>query len=413
MAHPFWDKYLEFEERLEAFDKIFAILGRVIHIPMHQYARYFERYRLLSQSRPVEEVVPLDTLAQFRAEIDMDGMQKPRTDLEIDRELRAKIDVFLMEIFHRTQTETTKRWTYEQEIKRPYFHVTDLDEPQLVNWRKYLDFEEGEGNYQRTAFLYERCLVAAAYYDEFWLRFARWMYGQENKQEEVRNIYQRASCIYIPISRPAVRIKYATFEEMSGRPDVAEAIYEAILMNMPGDVETIICWANLQRRQGGLDAAIAVLKNQIGSDACSNSTKAGLVAQWAKLLWTHQGSAEEARQVFQQNAQWYPESKSFWQTWLFFEIQQPTSAATEHVQQARIKQVFDDIRQKSHLPPDVKKDLAQSYQKYLLERGGEEVAKEYMNLDKEIDGLVFPIGFLNLSWGVESSAGDHSISRRD
>ena len=74
LAHPFWDKYLEFEERLEAQDKIFAILDRVVHIPMHQYARYFERYRHLAQLRPLHELLPADTLTQFRAEIDNEAV---------------------------------------------------------------------------------------------------------------------------------------------------------------------------------------------------------------------------------------------------------------------------------------------------------------------------------------------------
>ncbi|KAL9095621.1 MAG: hypothetical protein Q9165_002053 [Trypethelium subeluteriae] len=413
LAHPFWDKYLEFEERLEAYDRIFAILGRVILIPMHQYARYFERYRQLAQSRPVQELAPSDRLAQFRAEIDMEGMQKPRTELEIDRELRARIDQYHLEIFHHTQTETTKRWTYEQEIKRPYFHVTELDEAQLVNWRKYLDFEEAEGSYQRTAFLYERCLVAAAYYEEFWLRFARWMFAQDNKQEEVRNIYQRASCLYLPISKPAIRIQYALFEEMSGRPDVAEAIHEAILMNIPGHVETIISWANLQRRQGGLEAAIEVLKTQIDAEACDIFTKAAAVAHWAKLLWKIKGSADEARQVFQENQQWYLDSKHFWSEWLFFELQQPTSAATESTQQTRIKQVHNDIRRKSRLTPEVRKELAHYYQVYLLERGGKDTAKEYMDLDREDNGSIFPNGFFDLACNTENSTEGHIFSKRE
>ena len=53
---------------MESFDKIFAILGRVIHIPMHQYARYFERYRQIAQTRPVTELAPPEVLYQFRAE---------------------------------------------------------------------------------------------------------------------------------------------------------------------------------------------------------------------------------------------------------------------------------------------------------------------------------------------------------
>ena len=55
LAHPFWDKYLEFKERLEAYDKMFAILGRIIHIPMHQYARYFEKYRQFASTQPLRQ----------------------------------------------------------------------------------------------------------------------------------------------------------------------------------------------------------------------------------------------------------------------------------------------------------------------------------------------------------------------
>ena len=141
---------------------------------MHQYARYFERFRHLAQTRPLQELLPAELLIQFRSEVERDGAIEGG-ESGIERALRSRIDGFHLEIFSRTQTETTRRWTYESEIKRPYFHVTELDESQLVNWRKYLNFEEVEGDYTRTSFLYERCLVTCAYYDEFWMRYARWM----------------------------------------------------------------------------------------------------------------------------------------------------------------------------------------------------------------------------------------------
>lgn len=396
LAHPFWDKYLEFEERLEAYDKIFAILDRVVHIPMHQYARYFERYRQLAQSRPLTELLSPDMLAQFRSEIENEGpttveagsqqVKAERGELEIEREMRTRIDNFHLEIFSRTQTETTKRWTYESEVKRPYFHVTELDEGQLVNWRKYLDFEEVEGDYSRTQFLYERCLVTCAYYDEFWSRYARWMLAQQGKEEEVRNVYQRASMLYAPISRPAIRLQYAYFEEMSGRVEVAKDIHQAILLNLPGHIETVISLANLSRRHGGLDAAIEVYKTQIDSPSCDIYAKAALVAEWARLLWKIKGSVEEARQVFQKNQHWYLDSRPFWINYLTFELEQPTSAETEHTQYQRIKQVIDDVRRKSHLPPLVIKDLTHYYMVYLLERVTKDAAKEYMVLDREVNG---------------------------
>ena len=363
---------------------------------MHQYARYFERFRHLAQQRPVVELLPADTLTKFRAEIESEGplsvqagsqqVKTERGELEIERELRTRIDNFHLEVFQKTQTETTKRWTYESEIKRPYFHVTELDESQLANWRKYLDFEETEGDYARVQFLYERCLVTCAYYDEFWLRYARWMFSQDQKDEEVRNIYQRASMFYVPIARPAVRLQYAYFEEMSERVGMAKDIHEAILLNLPGHVETIVSLANLSRRHGGLEAAIEVYKAQIDSTQCDLSAKAELVAEWARLLWKIKGSVDEARQVYQKNQHWYLDSKAFWLCYLQFEIEQPTSAETEPTQYKRIKQVHDDIRQRSQLSPPIMKALSHLYMVYLLERGTKDAAKEYLTLDRDVNG---------------------------
>lgn len=374
---------------MESHDKIFAILGRVIKVPMHQYARYFEKFRQLAHNRPLIELLPEDTLAEFRAQVESEseGFQAgPKGEMEIDRELRAKIDAFHLDIFTRTQTETTKRWTYESEVKRPYFHVTELDHGQLANWRKYLDFEEAEGDYIRSVFLYERCLVTCAFYDEFWFRYIRWMSAQEGKQEEVRNIYQRASTLYVPISRPGIRLQYAYFEEMSDRFDIARDIHEAILDRMPGHVETIVSWANLERRQKGLEAAIQVYKAQIDNPAVDLFAKAAFVVEWAILLWKVKGSVDEARQVFQKNQQWYLQSRHFWQKYFEFEIAQPTSAEMESEHYTRIKQIHDDMVKKSWMNLSTKKELTNIYFVYLQERGTQDAMKEFLQIDRELSG---------------------------
>ncbi|KIV78122.1 hypothetical protein, variant 1 [Exophiala sideris] len=388
LAHPFWDKYIEFEERMEGADRIFTILGRIILIPMHQYARYFEKYRQWAQSRPLTAIAPPGTLTQLQMDLENEGAgyKAGRNQAEVERELRARIDNYHLEIFRRTQTETTKRWTYESEIKRPYFHVTELDESQLTNWRKYLDFEESEGDFTRTQFLYERCLVTCAQHDEFWLRYARWMLAQPGKEEEVRNIYQRASCIFVPIALPTTRLQYAYFEEMSGRVDVAKDIHEAILINLPGHVETIVSLANVSRRHSGLESAVAVYQSHIESQTIDASAKAALVAEWAKLLWKVKGAPEEARQLFQKYQHWYLESAAFWTNYLRFEIEQPAAAGSEQTQYDRIRRVVDDILTKSVLPEAIVQELITTYMKYLLERGTKDAAKEYMNLDREING---------------------------
>jgi len=388
LSHPFWDKYLEYETRQEAQDKIFAILNRVIHIPMHQYARYFERFRQMAHTRPLPELTPSDVLTRYRAEVEAEaaqfGLQKP--ELEVERDIRAKIDAAFYEIFQNTQGETNKRWTYEAEIKRPYFHVTALEHGQLINWRKYLDFEEAEGDYQRIVFLYERCLVTCALYDEIWFRYARWMSAQEGKDEEVRNIYLRAATLFVPISRPGIRLQLAYFEEMCGRVDVARDIHAAVLMVLPDCVEAIVSWANLQRRQSGLDAAIEVYKGQIDSPAVDIFTKAALVTEWAYLLWKVKGSVDEARAAFVNNAQWYADSHWFWLKWLEFELEQPTNAELEAQHGERVKNVVVEMRTKSRLSPGIKQDVGQVYLNYLQLRGGKEAMKEFLLVDRELFG---------------------------
>lgn len=100
---------------------------------------------------------------------------------------------------------------------------------------------------------------------------------------------------------------------------------------------------------------------------------------------------EEARQVYQKNHHWYLDSRYFWINWLQFEMEQPTSAETESVNHERIRQVMEDIRRKSHLPLSIIKDLAHHYMVYLMERGSKDASKEFLLLDKEVNGYVLSI----------------------
>lgn len=71
-------------------------------------------------------------------------------------------------LYKETEKEASKRWTFEENIRRPYFHVRPLETNQLKNWNDYLDFEMAENQQSRIVFLFERCLVACALYEDFW-----------------------------------------------------------------------------------------------------------------------------------------------------------------------------------------------------------------------------------------------------
>lgn len=335
---------------------------------------------------PVTSLAPDEVLERSRGLVSQELLMQGGGGADFETQLRQKLDQYHLEVFHRTQTETTKRWTFEQEIKRLYFHVTELEESQLSNWNKYLDFEESQGDYQRTTFLYERCLSIAANYDEIWLRYARWMYAQPAKEEEVRSVYTRAGCIYAPIARPEIRLQWALFEEASGRPSVAAAIYEAILVTLPDNIEAIFALAHLQRRQYGPDAAMDVFRQYLNSVECSIQTKGALVAEMASFAWRKNMNASEGRLLFQSQQHSFAAIEQFWSGYITFEIEQPISKSEdEHLQFNRVKAVHEEIRQ-SPLPEEMSKNLSRQYLRYLTQCSNPLAAKEFMVLDNQVNG---------------------------
>lgn len=70
MAHIFWDRYIDYEGLQEAHDRIYALHARVVRIPLHQYARYYERFRVLALERPLTELASADIIAKFRSEVE-------------------------------------------------------------------------------------------------------------------------------------------------------------------------------------------------------------------------------------------------------------------------------------------------------------------------------------------------------
>jgi pre-mRNA-processing factor 39 len=124
---------------------------------MHQYARYYEKWRGIRQSASkISDVLDAETLEKYTQEI---VEEKGRDIEDIEPLLKEKMDAYTAEVYKNTQEGTNKRWVYEAEIKRSYFHVKPLDRPQLQNWNKYLDFEESLNQPERIRALYERCLV--------------------------------------------------------------------------------------------------------------------------------------------------------------------------------------------------------------------------------------------------------------
>ena len=107
-------------------------------------------------------------------------------------------------VYKATEEKVQLRWKYEDAIKRPYFHMKPLERGQLKNWHEYLEFEENQlkkksdqdKDFSNLTILFERCMIACALYEEFWMKYAEWLlrsetYGNTNVEEKVREIYDR------------------------------------------------------------------------------------------------------------------------------------------------------------------------------------------------------------------------------
>jgi pre-mRNA-processing factor 39 len=402
-GHPFWDKYIEFEERINNYGNIFKIHERLTHIPLYHVDKYYQKFRTYVASRPLLEMADEETLKMFEDEVKRENPE-PKAELELDRLLRVKIDAHYYGINQLTSTETHKRWKYESQIKRAYFHVTPIEETELSNWREYLDFEEAEGDVDRTRLLYERCLISCALYDEFWLRYARWLYSKacaeeiehdeksrihpevqrQIYEEDARITYMRAGCIFVPIGQPTIRLHWARFEEKLERIPVARDIHLAILMEIPEHVETIISLAGLERRHEGYEAALQLLELYV--DQHGEGVSGQLTAEQARIMWQCGGEADRARKLFHDRHERYLFSRDFWSAYLDFEMSQPFTA--EEQSHDRAKLVHQLMREKAQFHSSAVMALSHKYMAFLLNRGGKEAAHEYMQLDKEVNRYV-------------------------
>ena len=130
----------------------------------------------------------------------------------------------------------------------------------------------------------------------------------------------------------------------------------------------------------------AVYKDQLESPQCDNAAKAAVVAEWARLVWRDKGSAEESRQIFKKNQPHHLDSPAFWRSYLRFEIDQPATPEEDKAHHDQVKRVLDDMLQRTKLSAPTIQELVTIYMEYLLERGSKDAAKEYMDLDREING---------------------------
>uniref|UniRef100_F6SSP8 Suppressor of forked domain-containing protein n=1 Tax=Ciona intestinalis TaxID=7719 RepID=F6SSP8_CIOIN len=279
-SEKLWNKYIKWEIDNKNWINVMKLYDRAMSTQTQHYSIFFNDLKefvnthapqdllmpeafekLLSEAIDIDsesdedEGATVDDVDMEEAPPGVEEHEKPPNEEE-QKHMRQLIIKEKKKIFEATERIVTKIWAFEEGVKRPYFHVKQLERAQLKNWREYLDMEINNGNHHRIVLLFERCLIACALYEDFWLKYAKYMSNHD--VVKAGKIYERACTIHLP-KKPTIHMQWAAHEELQGNTSTAIEILENLNKVLPGMAMIKMRRVALQRRAGNIQAAEDIL----------------------------------------------------------------------------------------------------------------------------------------------------------
>ncbi|XP_041814326.1 pre-mRNA-processing factor 39 isoform X2 [Chelmon rostratus] len=312
-----WESFINWETEQQKLANVTAIYDRILGIPTQLYSQHFQRFKDHVQNNNPKHFLSEEEFVQLRLELSKASLlamvcedeEKPVAQEELPpgtedlsdpakrvteiENMRHKVIEVRQEVFNHNEHEVSKRWAFEEGIKRPYFHVKALEKTQLNNWKEYLDFEIENGTPERVVVLFERCLIACALYEEFWTKYAKYLEGYST--DGVRHVYKKACTIHLP-KKPAIHLLWAAFEEQQGNVEEARGILKSLEAAVLGLAMVRLRRVSLERRHGNMEEAEALLREAM--ESAKNDTEASFYAvKLARQQMKVQRSLSKARKV--------------------------------------------------------------------------------------------------------------------
>ncbi|XP_011145704.1 pre-mRNA-processing factor 39 [Harpegnathos saltator] len=312
-----WESYIKWEQEAKRFSRVTALYDRLLSTPTLAYTNHFDSFQAFVDNNLPNRILSVDDFLALRAEVkallksddttatsasddappgeEPPPHEVPPTDEET-RAIREKIISSRRKMHKANVNAVAARWSYEEGIKRPYFHVKPLERCQLKNWKEYLDFEIEQKDQNRIIILFERCLIACALYDEFWMRFVRYLESLKgDNTEKIRDVYSRACMVHHP-KKPNLHLQWAIFEEGQDNFEKAAAILENIDNVLPNMLQVAYRRINLERRRSDLEKACTLYENYISNS--KNRTIANNIAvKYARFLCKVKNDVDKAIKI--------------------------------------------------------------------------------------------------------------------
>ncbi|NWU29693.1 PRP39 factor, partial [Dyaphorophyia castanea] len=274
-----WEAYVEWERERGDLRAVTAIYDRLLSMPTQLYSHHWEKFKEHVLQNPPRAILSPEELLWVRSKLGSDpaapkapqpqpeGPEAPPGEdpppglagkglPEAQEKIRELVISMRQQIYAQNEAEVSKRWNFEDGIKRPYFHVKPLERAQLRNWREYLDFEVAAGSHERSIVLFERCLIACALYEEFWVKYTRYL--ESRTVPGARSVFQRACGFHLP-RKPNIHLLWAAFEEKQGNVEEARRILRCFEAAVPGLAMVRLRRVSLERRHGRVAEAEALL----------------------------------------------------------------------------------------------------------------------------------------------------------
>ncbi|CAH0594249.1 unnamed protein product [Chrysodeixis includens] len=301
-----WESYIKWEAENGSALNVTNIYDRLLATPTLGYTSHFDNFQEHVMSEPVAGVVSRAELVRLRGEVREAAGAAPQLDLppgedepldhvaseEEAQAIKERVIAARRKVHKTTGEQVAARWTFEEGIKRPYFHVKPLERCQLKNWKSYLEWEKQHGSLKRALVLHERCLIACALYEEFWMRLIKFLEERVEAHPELvgvqREVLERA-CTVHHHDKPELHLHWAHFEEAHGCPARAADILDRIEKACPCLVQIQYrCLqtmrVNLERRRGDYEKCVQLYEGYIAS-AKNKSVASALSIKYARFLF--------------------------------------------------------------------------------------------------------------------------------
>lgn len=416
MAHPFWDLYLDWEEKASGHNsnQYLNIYLHVIWIPLYEYARYFEAFSDLRTSFTIKDLIPENTSnAVLSDAMDKLNIVSTKWDCLDDERSQALVDTYFENIFLRTQKGTNERWKYESAITRISFEPKAVSNEDFKVWTEYLDFEEADGDIDQTISLYERCLITECQYESVWMRYIRFLIQKTTDKEMILGCFLNAVDRFLPKSALNIRYMFSKYHELKlNDPKKAESILLSVVKQNPAEYEPVgrifrliyrkstekdmiindalSCVLNShleftkkesipnQRKRRRMDATVMKLKSsemEQLSHAISLKNCTQLVVEVGKIYWINRHLIKETRETMIKffNLHIMRSSEPYWLFFLKFEM----CEGNVH----NLTNIVNYIKFYSEMPITITNTILSEYTSYMLKNSSTE---KLSNISREL-----------------------------